>query len=138
PPAPSPLSLHDALPISPLLGPYHRPRSERRRSPPARARQPLGRRPRHDRGRPPARRRRPGGARARRGHGAGPPPRRARRRSGGRAAAGGLRRARRIAAPAPPRHDVSVPSAIDIIKRRLKEDRVPDATDEIGEKKKRP
>jgi len=33
---------------------------------------------------------------------------------------------------------VSVPSAIDIIKRRLKEDRVPDAPDEIGEKKKRP
>ena len=33
---------------------------------------------------------------------------------------------------------MSVPSAIDIIKRRLKEDRVPDAPDEIGEKKKRP
>lgn len=29
-------------------------------------------------------------------------------------------------------------SAIDIIKRRLKEDRVPDIPDEIGEKKKRP
>ena len=29
-------------------------------------------------------------------------------------------------------------SAIDIIKRRLKEERVPDAPDEIGEKKKRP
>ena len=31
-----------------------------------------------------------------------------------------------------------MPSAIDIIKRRLKEERVPDAPDEIGEKKKRP
>ncbi len=29
-------------------------------------------------------------------------------------------------------------AAIDIIKRRLKEDRVPDVPDEIGEKKKRP
>src|SRR6476660_7010582 len=29
-------------------------------------------------------------------------------------------------------------SAIDIIKRRLKEDRVPDVPDELGEKKKRP
>src|SRR2546426_11959793 len=31
-----------------------------------------------------------------------------------------------------------MPSAIDIIRRRLKEERVPDAPDEIGEKKKRP
>src|SRR3989475_632952 len=31
-----------------------------------------------------------------------------------------------------------MPSAIDVIKRRLKEDRVPDVPDEIGEKKKRP
>jgi hypothetical protein len=29
-------------------------------------------------------------------------------------------------------------SAIDIIKRRLKEERVPDVPDELGEKKKRP
>ena len=29
-------------------------------------------------------------------------------------------------------------AAIDIIKRRLKEDRVPDVPDKIGEKKKRP
>lgn len=29
-------------------------------------------------------------------------------------------------------------AAIDMIKRRLKEDRVPDVPDEIGEKKKRP
>jgi len=31
-----------------------------------------------------------------------------------------------------------MPTAIDIIRRRLKEDRVPDAPDEIGAKKKRP
>jgi ferredoxin len=29
-------------------------------------------------------------------------------------------------------------TAIDVIKRRLKEDRVPDVPDEMGEKKKRP
>ena len=31
-----------------------------------------------------------------------------------------------------------MPSAIDVIRRRLKEDRVPDVPDDIGEKKKRP
>src|SRR4029079_17692425 len=33
---------------------------------------------------------------------------------------------------------MATPSAIDIIRRRLKEDRVPDPPDELGEKKKRP
>src|SRR5580765_4152093 len=33
---------------------------------------------------------------------------------------------------------MSTPSAIDVIRRRLKEDRVPDPPDEVGEKKKRP
>src|SRR5262249_45304915 len=36
------------------------------------------------------------------------------------------------------RKDGSMPSAIDVIRRRLKEDRVPDIPDDIGEKKKRP
>src|SRR5258708_2558465 len=33
---------------------------------------------------------------------------------------------------------MATPSAIDVIRRRLKEDRVPDPPDEVGEKKKRP
>jgi Pyruvate/2-oxoacid:ferredoxin oxidoreductase delta subunit len=33
---------------------------------------------------------------------------------------------------------MATPSAIDIIRRRLKEDRVPDPPDEVGEKRKRP
>jgi len=31
-----------------------------------------------------------------------------------------------------------MPSAIDLIRRRLKEDRIPETPDEIGRKKKRP
>src|SRR5436189_1844171 len=42
-----------------------------------------------------------------------------------------------IASPARPR-DHPAMSAIDVIKRRLKEERVPDTPDELGEKKKRP
>ena len=33
---------------------------------------------------------------------------------------------------------MATPSAIDVIRRRLKEDRVPDPPDEVGEKRKRP